>query len=298
MTAPRRRSRSQRAYVVALVPAIFLMALFYLAPALWAIYISMTPMTLVGPTAGSTNFIGLDNYRQLVDDPDFFKYVRNTIVYTLGTAVIGATGGGLLIALLIDRAQRHGHRLASVAFAAVVLAGVCPPPLAGAIWGGILDYRDGMLNAALTGLGFGRVDWLGRYPMVSVVAAEFWRNVALAMIVFFGALQTAPDSIYEAARIDGASAWSRLWGITLPALRHLGALVLLMTTILATGSFIVNQILTGGGTGRQTETIALYSYHVALQDFRIAFGAALSVVILGITAVFAAIYLRIARTSS
>jgi ABC-type sugar transport system permease subunit len=138
---------------------------------------------------------------------------------------------------------------------------------------------------------------LGDHPMLSVIVAESWRGIALAMIVFFGALQTIPRSIYEAASLDGASASRVLWDITLPSLRQLAALVLLMTTILATGSFLLNQILTGGGTSKQTETLALYAFHMAFTDFRIGFGAALSAVILGLTAVFAAVYLWLAGST-
>jgi multiple sugar transport system permease protein len=285
-------------YLVAIAPAALLLGLFFLLPAIWAIYVSTTPLTLLGETAGSTEFVGLQNYRQITDDPDFSKYVRNTIIYTAGVAVFAATGGGLAIALLINHAQSRGHRLASVAFGAVVLAGVCPPTLAGAIWAGVLDYRTGMLNGLLNGAGIGSIDMLGDFTMLSVVIAEGWRNVALAMIVFFAALQTAPRMIYEAARLDGASSWRLLLDFTLPLLRPLVALVLLMTTIMASGSFLLNQILTGGGTSRQTETLALYAFHMAFTDFRIGFGAALSVVILGITALFAALYLRIASRAS
>jgi multiple sugar transport system permease protein len=291
-------SRPQAFYLATIMPAALVLGLFFLLPAVWAIYVSTTPMTLLGETARSTEFVGLQNYRQFVDDPDFSKYVRNTIVYTVGVAVFIATGGGLAIALLIDHAQRRGHHLASVAFAAVVLAGICPPTLAGAIWGGVLDYRTGLLNGVLNATGIASVDMLGDFPMLSVVLAEGWRNVALAMIVFFAALQTTPAMIYEAARLDGASSWRLLLDLTLPLLRPLVALVLLMTTIMATGSFLLNQILTGGGTSRQTETIALYAYHMAFTDFRIGFGAALSVVILGITAVFAALYVRIASSAT
>lgn len=289
---------AQRSYLLTVVPAAILVTLFTIVPAIWAIYISLTPMSLVGPTAGSTEFIGLDNYRTMLSHPDFWRFVRNSVVFVAGAAVLGATGGGLFIALLIDRARRHGHRLALVAFAAVVVAGVCPVPLAGSIWGVVFDYREGVLNGLLTSLGLDRIDWLGEYPMLAVITAETWRTLALAMIVFFGALQTLPDAVNDAAKLDGASSWVRLWTITLPQIRGLTGLVLLMTSIMAAGSFLLNEILTGGGTALQTETIALYSFHSALIDFRIAYGAALSVVILLISLVLAAIYLRIAEERS
>ncbi len=289
---------AQRSYLLIVVPAAILVTLFTIVPALWAIYISLTPMSLVGPMAGSTEFIGLDNYRTMLSHPDFWRFVRNSFVFIVGAAVIGATGGGLFVALLIDRAHRHGHGLAFVAFGAVVVAGVCPVPLAGSIWGVVFDYRDGVLNGLLTSLGFGRVDWLGEYPMTAVIVAETWRTLALAMIVFFGALQTIPDAVTEAAKLDGASSWTRMWTITLPQIRGLTGLVLLMTSIMAGGSFLLNEILTGGGTALQTETIALYSFHSALIDFRIGYGAALSVVILLISLCLAVVYLRIAEERS
>ncbi|CAN5773338.1 sugar ABC transporter permease [soil metagenome] len=287
-------SRTAR-YLATFSPAAILIAVFFIAPAIWAIAISMTPLTLLGATAGSTEFIGLDNYRNLFNDPDFLKYLRNTIVFTLGSAVVGATGGGLACALLIDHAQRIGNRLAAVAFAAIMFAGVCPPVLTGAIWAGLLDYRTGLFNSGMSRIGLEPVDWLGRFPLLSVIVAESWRNVALAMIVFTATLQMIPGDVYEAARIDGGSRSSVLRSITLPAIRPVAALVLLMTTILATGSFLVNEVLTSGGTSRQSETIALYAYHVAFTDFRIAFGAAISVVILALTAGFALVYLRVGR---
>lgn len=287
---------NRRTYLFAILPAAVLMLAVYVIPALWAIFISMTPMSLVGPDAGSTRFIGLNNYRDFWGHPDSWSFVRNTVVYTIGVAVLGATVGGLMIALLVDYAHRTGNPLGMIAFGAVVLAGCCPAPLAGALWGGILDYREGMLNTALTSIGLERVDWLGNFPMLSVVVAESWRNVALALIVFFGALQTVSPALYEAARVDNASAFSQFWRITMPALRPLIALVLLMSTILATGSYLLNQILTGGGTALQTETLALYSFHSALVDFRIGYGAALSVIILLVSAVFAMMYWRLARS--
>src|SRR5215204_1442166 len=93
----RARTFRQLPYLLATTPAAALIGCFFLAPALWAIYISTTPMSLLGFDAGSLDFIGLDNYRRLYDDPDFFKYVRNTIVFTIGTAIVGSTGIGLAV---------------------------------------------------------------------------------------------------------------------------------------------------------------------------------------------------------
>ncbi len=286
----------KRALWLAIMPAAVLTGALFVAPAIWAIYISATPLSLLGPDAGSTRFVGLENYRRLFDDPDFAKYVRNTVVFTLGVAVAGATLGGLGVALIIDQAQRSGNRLGSIAFAAVVLAGVCPPALAGAIWSGMLDYRDGAVNNMIAALGGSRVDFLGNYPMLAVIIAESWRSVALGMLVFYGVLQSLPRSMFEAAALDGASGWQSLRDMTLPSIRHPMAVVLTITTIIASGAFILNELLTGGGTARQSETLALYAWHVAFTDLEIGFGAAISVVILAVTALLSAVYVWLVRS--
>jgi multiple sugar transport system permease protein len=293
---PARRHHRQTPYLIAITPATVLLALFFLFPALWVFYTSTTSFSLIGFSAGSAEFVGLDNYRRLWDDPDFPKFIRNTIVFTIGAAVIGQTCGGLAIALLIHHAQIHRHRLAGVAFAAVLLGWICPPTLAGFIWGGIFDYRRGLLNAALTSIGLDRVDMLGNHAMFSMVLVETWRGLAFALIIFLGALQTIPAGIYEAARIDGASAWSRFRDQTLPALRHVVALVLLMTSIVTVGSFLMILILTNGDPAYQTETISLHAYHQAFTLFDIGYGAAFSVIMLLLSLVFALFYLRLART--
>ena len=133
--------------------------------------------------------------------------------------------------------------------------------------------------------------------MLSVIIAESWRGLAFAMIIFYGALNTIPAQIYEAARMDGGSGWSILREITLPAIRHVLVLVLMMTTILTIGSFLTILILTNGDPAYQTETISLHAYHTAFQFFDIGYGAAISVVMLFLTTAFAGIYLWLARRS-
>jgi multiple sugar transport system permease protein len=277
------------------MPATLFLSLAFVIPAVWAIYTSMTSFALTDFGAASPQFVGLDNYRRLLNNPDFPKFLRNTLVFVIGAAVVGQTIGGLLVALLIHHGQRQSRRLAAAAFGAVLLAWVCPPTLAGFIWGGIFDFRNGLLNTVLTSIGLGRIDMLGSHAMLSIILVESWRGLAFAMIIFLGALQTIPSQIYEAARLDGTTAWQRFWDQTLPSLRHVAALVLLMTTIVTMGSFLMILILTNGDPAYQTETIALNAYHTAFAFFEIGYGAAISVVMLAINLVFAAIYLRLAR---
>jgi multiple sugar transport system permease protein len=275
------RSRANSPFMLALAPAGFLIVVFTIVPVIWAAYISLTPMTLLGPDAGSTRFEGLDNYQQILEDPAMGQVLRNTLLVVLGAGAIGAAGGGLAVALLIDYAADRGSRLAGVAFLTVLAAGICPPPLAGGIWGGIFDYRRGVLGAALERIGLARIDMLGEFPLLSLIIAETWRGVAIATLVYTGALRSIPQVYYEAARIEGVSWWDRFNGITFPAIRPVLGLVLILTTMLALGSFLLDQALTRGGTGRQSETLAFYAYTLAFGELRIGFGAAISMMMLG-----------------
>lgn len=293
---PRRRSwRRDVPLLLTIVPAAALLALFFVGPAAWGIWASLTDRALLGPAALQTQFIGLDNYRRLWETPDLAKFVRNTIVFVIGSAVIGQTGLGFALALLLDHARAKHARLGPVAYAAVLVAWISPPALAGAIWGQVLEYRHGELNAVLMWLGLDRVDLLSEHQMLAVIIADVWRGTAFAMVIFLGALQTIPESVYEAARVDGANAWHRFRDHTLPLIAHLGLIVLMMTTIVTMGSFLLIYILTNGGTNYETETIALYAYHRAFVTFEIGYGAAISVVMLVLNLLFAAVYLRIAR---
>jgi multiple sugar transport system permease protein len=285
----------ERPYLAAAFPAMLLLTLFYLIPAIWAGYTSLTEYTLLGFTSQSREFVGLDNYRRLLNDPDFPKYLKNSLVFVVGSAIIGQTGLGLLFALLFHHATQAGFRLVLVAYTALMAAWVSPPLLTGFIWGRLLDVRTGVINSALTEIGVAPVDFLGQHAMLSVVSVEVWRGTAFATIIFTGALQSIPRQVYEAARCDGAKALARFWDHTLPMLRHVLALVLVMTTINAMGSFLMILVLTNGAPGRDTETIALYAYHRAFGSFEIAFGAAISVVMLVVNSLLTIFFLTLAR---
>ena len=283
------------AYLVGVTPAALLLSLFFVGPALWAIYSSLTNLALVGIDAANPRFIGLDNYARLANDPDFWLVIRNSVTFVVGSAVIGQFGLGLLLAVLIDHAERRRWWFANVAYGAALLAWVNPTLIAGFLWVAMYDFFYGSLNTALGAVGLRPVDWLGSFPMPSVIVANIWRGTAFTMIIFLGALKTIPPDIYEAARIDGANAWRRFWDHTLPSLRPIAMLTLLSITMSTFGTFIVIQTLTNGGPGSATEVIALYAFHTAFQSYAIGYGSAIAVVMLALNFVFATLYLYVSR---
>ena len=284
------------AYLVGVTPAALLLSLFFVGPALWAIYSSLTNLALVGVDAANPRFVGLDNYTRLFSDPDFAQVIRNSVTFVVGSAVIGQFGLGLLLALLIDHAERRRWWFATIAYGAALLAWVNPTLIAGFLWVAMYDFFFGSLNHVfLSAVGLPPVNWLGSCPMPSVIVANIRRGTAFTMIIFLGALKTIPPDIYEAARIDGANTWQRFWDHTLPSLRPIAALTLLSITMSTFGTFIVIQTLTNGGPGIATEVIALYAFHTAFQSYSIGYGTAIAVVMLALNLVFATAYLYVSR---
>jgi multiple sugar transport system permease protein len=284
--------RRNRLYLAGLTPAAFLLSLFFVGPALWAIYSSFTNRALVGIDAAHPRFVGLANYIHLFGDPDFIRVIVNSVVFVVGSAIIGQFALGLALALLLDYAERRGFIATNLVYAAVLLAWVNPTIIAGFLWVAMFDFYNGSLNVGLHQVGLGPVNWFGQGPMLAVIIANTWRGTAFVMLIFLGALRTIPSDIYEAARVDGANAFRRFWDHTLPMLRPIAALTLLSVTMATFGTFILIQALTNGGPSFQTEVIALYAFHEAFQSHAVGYGSTISVVMLALNLAFAVVFLR------
>jgi multiple sugar transport system permease protein len=282
-------------YIVALLPAVALVALFFLGPALWAVYASFTNMALVGADAANPRVVGLANYARLFKDPDFFAVLRNSVVFVTGSAIVGQFAIGLGLALLLNHAEHRGFRGGNLVYAAVLLAWVNPTLIAGFLWAAMFDFYFGTLNTALKALNLAPQNWLGNQAMLAIIVANVWRGTAFTMLIFLSGLKTIPQEIYEAARVDGASAWQRFKDHTLPNLKYIALLALMNITIATLGAFVLILGLTGGGPGIQTEVLALYAYHTAFQAREIGYGSAIAMIMLAINFLFAGLYLRVFR---
>lgn len=294
-SARRRAIGRNRLYLAGLSPAVFLLALFFVGPALWALMSSFTNRALVGIDAANPRFVGLDNYARLFSDPEFGRVILNSVVFVIGSAIIGQFVLGLLLALLLDYAQRRGFVASGLVYGSALLAWVNPTIIAGFLWVAMFDFYNGSLNTGLGLVGGQPVNWLGEGPMLAIIIANTWRGTAFTMLIFLGALRTIPSDIYEAARVDGAGPFRRFWDHTLPLLRPIASLTLLSVTIATFGTFILIQTLTNGGPALQTEVIALYAYHEAFQNHAVGYGSTIAVVMLTLNLAFAVVFLRWSR---
>src|SRR5699024_2206558 len=176
---------------------------------------SFTDMSLTGAAAKDMEFVGFDNFVRMFKDPSFKSSVINTIVFLVFSAVIGQQVVGFLVAFLMKEKARPFRS----AIGLLVLAGWITPEIVVAfVWFAFLG-DDGTLNTILGFAGIKPVAWLLEFPMISVIFVNIWHGAAFCMLMFQAALDDIPQEVEEAAKIDGANAWQRLWRITLPMIK-------------------------------------------------------------------------------
>ncbi len=282
------RARRAAGRVLPLVPAFALLALFFLGPILWCVYASFTDVALTGATASTPHLIGLRNYRRMFSDPAFRESFWLTVVFVLGSAVIGQNVGGMILALLMKSRKRI---VRAVVGAIVVGAWVMPELVAGFVWYAFLS-DDGTLNAILGAVGIHGRSWLYTMPLASVTIANIWRGTAFTMLVYSAALSSVPEELLEAAAVDGASSWARLRRITLPLMRRAMMTNLMTITLQTLAVFTLIFVMTGGGPGTKTQTLPIYMYQEAFKFYQLGYGAALAIVLLAVGGIFSLVYLR------
>jgi ABC-type sugar transport system permease subunit len=277
-----RQSESALGYIL-VAPVIICILILVIYPFLYAITISFTNKQ-VG-TDGE--FVGFANYAQLARQPAFIETIKNTIVLVFSVQTLKLVFG-LGIAVLLNqnlRGQRFWRGL-------ILLPWAMPAFVAYITWKLLYAPQGGAFNFILlnTGLVSTHVDFLStkELAMPSVILASFWRGFPFWVISFLAALQNIPSERYEAAALDGANAFQRFRYITLPGIRHVILVVVLLSTIWTTNSFEAVWLLTGGGPSNATSTFPVLAYY-GLQNFRIGEAAAVSVSLLPVFAVLALI---------
>jgi multiple sugar transport system permease protein len=293
---PVRSWRDALTLVGFLTPALALLGVFTIWPAVWAIYQSFTNKALTGFEARSPHFVGLQNYTRLLGDPDFHSSMLRTFAFVLLSAVVGQTIFAFAIAYLM--AERPRWRLGfTPLFAAIFLLPLAvPEAVAALLWASTANgTQEGLLNRGLGLVGVGPVEWLQAHAFETVTAVNIWRGIPFAMVLFAAAIESIPRTTLEAGLIDGASAWQQLRRVVLPILRPQILTFLMLTTITTFGIFGLVFFLTRGGPGNATEIIGIYIYQRAFQFFEIGLGSAAGVLLLVVLLVLGAYYVWLMR---
>ncbi|GBC80403.1 Lactose transport system permease protein LacF [bacterium HR09] len=260
-------------------PALLLVGLFFVLPVVVGLALSLTDFDIYGIGDLTTvRFVGFANYSQLADNPLFWQALKNTAVFVL-------LGGILSILLALASALALASRLTvwPSFFRTVYFAPVVMTLVAVAVVFRYLYHPDfGLLNRVLGLFGVSPVFWLGdpRYALLAIILLATWKNFGANMVVFLAGLGTIPESLYEAARLDGASAVRIFWHVTLPGLRPTLLFVSLTTVIGYFQLFAEPYVMTGGGgPNNATLSLVLHMYKEGFRWWNLGYAAAVAVVL-------------------
>ena len=276
------------------LPTLVALALVLAYPICFAGYLSLHEVSIRHLRSGEFPWAGLANFARLFQDEVFWLSLRHTLVFVAASVILEVVIG-LIIALTISDERVWLSRVTRVL---ILIPWAVPPVVNGLLWSFIANAQYGYLNRALhkVGLITDYVNWLGQpqLAMAVVIAAYVWRTTPFNILLYHAAIQGIPAEIYEAAAVDGASPWQSFWRLTLPLLRPIVAVTLILRT---TFSFMVfDEILaiTQGGPGNDTWVAAWYTYRVAFQPpFNIGLGAASAWVLALIIGLAAIAYVRL-----
>ncbi len=277
-----------------MAPLLAVVTLFYLYPAIEVLRFSFTNASLQDPSYQYT----LNTFVNTLSDPVLYKVLRITALFVLASVVLQLLLG-LVIAVAVNRARRR--RLPGMVFmrSVILSAWVMPGVVIGIVWAIVLNEASyGLANLLLATVGVGGVAWLSspNIALMSIVVANVWRGTAFSMILQYAGLQSIPDELYEAAEVDGASALQSFWHITIPQLRPILMINIILITISTLNTFDMILPLTGGGPGQATEVIALRAYNVIFREYSLAGGAVLAVIMLLISMALTLVYRRLLRS--
>jgi ABC-type sugar transport system permease subunit len=284
----RRETRLAWSLVLPAVGTILLIALF---PLLWTVWESLHRHDLRMPWLGRP-FVGVENYVEAMRDPRFWSALGHTVFF----AVV-SVGLELVLGLGLALAMNRAYRGRGLVRAAILVPWAIPTVVAGLVWRFMFDGETGIANVVLVRAGLLQepLVWFihAGTAWVPVILADVWKTTPFVALLLLAGLQNIDASLYEAARIDGASAWRQFRHVTLPLLKPAILVALIFRTLDAFRVFDLIYALTGGGPGTSTEPIALYTFNVLLQTLRFGYGSALSVIVFGITFVLALLYIRL-----
>ena len=285
--APRRRPKDDRILGPAFIlPATIGLVAFYIWPLVRGIYLSFTEYNLLTPET----FTGIDNYKRMVRDDTFWNAVRVTLEYVvinIGLQTLLA----LAIAVLMQRLTQSTF-VRSIVLTPYLVSNV----VVAMLWLWLLDATLGVSNQVIEALTGESVNFFSSTLAIPTIALiNVWRHMGYTALLIFAGLQAIPNTVYEAGKIDGASEWTMFWRITIPLLRPILALVLIMTMIGSFQVFDTVSVTTQGGPVNVTRVLQYYIYDLAFGRFQFGYASAIAVGLLIILAAITAVQYRLMR---
>ncbi len=253
-----------------LSPTLLIFSVFVAFPVLFSFYLSFHKWNMFSP---DQSFVGIENYKRIIANPEFWMVLKHTAVYTLGTVPLNMVLA-LGVAYLLNK-KIAGKKILRAAFFTPVIVS---PVAAAVIWRWIYEPNFGLLNYALSWLHIPSVNWLNdpTAAMFSLIVMGVWKSFGVNMVLFAAGLQGIPEHYYEAAELDGAGALSRFWNITLPLLSPTTFFILVMSIIGSFQVFDIVYVLTSGGPLDSTKVLVFYLYENAFKYFEMGYASAVA----------------------
>lgn len=261
-------------------PAVIILSIVILAPIAIAIITSFYDYTLINRTLDS--FIGLRNYFESVSNEKFIHSAIVTIVFVI-LVVLFEFIIGFLIAILLNQVERFRN----IYYFILLIPLLINPIVVGLIWRMFLHPQLGILNYLISLIGIDPVNWLGdpQNAFITIIFVDIWHQVSFMIILLLAGLASIPEEPYEAARVDGANAFQQFRDITLPYMRPVIIITLLIRLIFALKTYDLIYIMTKGGPGDATDLISYYIYRSAFIGLDLGQAASMSVILLLIVCV-------------
>jgi len=282
------RRRQNAAALAFLGPNLVFFVAFLLLPVAWVVRQSFMEGGVLGPAT----WVGLDNWRQAIDDPALRRSLWHTLLFTAMT-VPAVLGVALVLALLLRGVGRGGALVRGI----VYLPSLAPVVLAGLLWIFVVNPDVGLLNAGVRAVGAEPVNWLGdaQLALPSIALLEVWRGTGFWALFLLAALLAVSRELYDAAAIDGASPFNRFRFVTLPGIGPTLLVAVVLTTLVAMQVFDAVFVLTNGGPAGATDTAVLYIYRSVFESGQPGYGAVLSLVLMALIVALTAVIVHSAR---
>ncbi|MDZ5471464.1 sugar ABC transporter permease [Bacillus sp. 31A1R] len=273
-----------------LSPVLVIFSLFMFIPVVFALYMSFHQWGMIG----NPEFVGIENYVRLLQDPLFWISVKNTIIFSL--SVPFKVGIALFIAVLLNQKIKGLAFFRAAFFFPVVLSMV----VVGLIWQWMFSPSYGFVNFMLEKLGLPLQSMLidSKQAMIVLIIVSIWKGLGSNLLLFLAGLQSIPRSVYEAAEIDGANSWQKFWHITVPLLKPTTLFVLIITLIGSFKIFDLAYVITGGGPGTSTMVLVHYIYQEAFQRFNMGYASAAAYVFFIILFILTLIQMRMFKSDA
>lgn len=283
----RRRHRSGFAFVV---PFLLCAGAFLVWPIIYGFWLSMTTDSLVSASPGA--FAGLSNYTDAFTDPEMWRALWNTAFFTFASTV-PLVLFALVMAVLVYTGL-PGQWFWRLAFFAPFLL---PVSTVAMVWTWLFEEDLGLINQFLGWFGASGLGWLSDdgVAMWSVVLTTVWWTVGFNFLLYLAALQSIPGHLYEAASIDGAGAWGRLWYITLPQLKRVTGVVVVLQLLSSLKVFDQIYLMTKGGPGSSTRSVLHYVYDVGFTGYQLGYAAAISYIFLALIVIVSFVRVRFTK---